>query len=613
MRFSVGIAAVVAGVALTATLLTAPAAPVPTAEKKDAAGSPARPPAEADPRKIAEWHKQAFEQMRAKDYAKAVATYGNILKARPDDVLALYNSACALALNGDKAGALERLRAAVENGFANFGHIARDGDLDSLRDEAAYKALFAQKDDYVRKARERAVDNIVQYLARQKIDAKAYKAVYDEERSFVYLHARPEGEFAEVRRGMEEFAESLWQMIFAHKPDQPLYIVLLTAQDTPKIMPAGVGGFFQREANILFCCERPASKLLNASIVFHEFTHGLHVADQTVLQQEHPIWITEGLSTLFESSRRENGRLTILPSFRLSVIQQAAKAGGTVPWETFVKLDNARFVGNASLCYAQARSMLFFLQEKGLLKAFYDKYTEAPVFARDKTGLDAFEEVFGKTAAEIERDWIAWALKQQVAAVPFLGVVADATGEVLKVRSVIPRSPAAVARIRQDDVIVSVEGTPTRTRDDLMEAVGNRNVGEQIEIRIEREGRPMDVTATLGERPELSGPHPGAPKPVPADRRAQQAPCAGFTVSGAGGDVFVREVGRESPAAKAGIESGWRILKYDKADIKTVRDFLAAVKKSKPGQTVTLAFRKPDGTDAAVTFGVDAVGSAQGE
>jgi hypothetical protein len=565
-----------------------------------------KPPAaetpKPDARKLGEWHKEAMELLKKKDYAKAIEKYEEIIKVTPTDAGALYNLACAYALNGDKARALERLRQSLEDGFVSFIHIARDPDLDSLRGEAAYKKLFARKEEYQRQASERAVRQITENLARQKIDAKAYKSVYDEDRRFVYLYAQSDEEFAVVRRGLEDFAECLWRGLFDHIPDQPLYIVLLTPADSPKAMPIGVGGFFNRDNNILYCAERTAAKLLQASVVLHEFTHGLHWADQFVREQDHPIWITEGLSTLFETSRRENGVLVPLPSYRMSIIQQAVKNGRSVPWNVFTKINQSQFVGNANLCYSQARCMFFYLKEKGMLKAFYDEYTKASSYEGDKSGLEAFAVVFGKPAAAVERDWKEWMLKQQIHVFPFLGVVTEEKNQRLVVKSVVRKSAAAMAGIRKGDVIAALEGTPIETRDDLMEAVGHHNVGDVIEIQLERNGDPLEVKANLVDRPEM--------QTRPSDRSKQteaKDPYIGLAVGESDGDVRVREVEKDSPAEKAGIEPGWRILKLGKTDIKTIRDFLTEVNKSKPGQIVELTIRKTDGTEAVLKLETGAI------
>ena len=560
---------------------------------------PAPPPAatpKPDVRKLAEWNKQALEFLKKKEYPKAIAKYEEILKAAPEDAGVLYNAACAYALSGDKPRALELLRKSVEAGFVSFLHIARDPDLESLRAEAVYKDIFARKEEYLSKASERAAKHITEYLGRNKIDASAYKTVFDGERHFVYLHAKSDEEFALVRQGLEEFADCLWRDLFDHKPEQPLYIVILNSRDCPKVMPRGVGGYFQQEANMLFCSDRPAAMLLQASVVTHEFTHGLHWADQTALDQEHPIWIKEGLSTLFESALREEGKLTPVHSYRLLVVQRAIQRGQTIPLEILMKLDQRRFVGNANLCYAHARYVLMYLREKGLLKAFYDEYVKAASFAADKTGVDAFEVVFGKPVAAVESDWKAWIMKQKTRSVPFLGVVAEEKDARLIVVNVVGKSAAAVAGVRKGDVLGSVAGTPVHTRDDLMEVVGNRAVGDTIEIHLERSGEPMDMPVKLVERPELSAQPPGTAKAA-----TNEVSYAGFSVSEAEqGGVRVKDVDNNSRAANAGLEAGWQILKINTTDIKTVRDFLAAVKKLKPDQTADVTARKPDGTDAPV-------------
>lgn len=554
---------------------------VPLAQVKDVSIHKQQPPpAPPDARKLAEWHQQALSLAQKKEYAKAIAKYEEILKAEPKDTRALYNAACAHALSGDKTNALERLRKSVEEGFVSYAHMERDPDLDTLREEAAYKDLFARKAEYVRQASERAVKRITESLAKEKIEAKAYKAVYDEERHFVYLHAKTDEDFAKARQGLEEFAECLWRDLFTHRPTDPLYIVLLTAADSPKALPNGVGGFFNNGANALFCGDMPSFKLMRSSVVFHEFTHALHWADQVPRRQQHPIWITEGLSTLFETAQRADGKLTALSSYRLSVTQRAAAAGRTIPWEMFAKFSHPQFMANAGLCYSQARSMLFYLHEKGLLKTFYDEYVKESSYAGDKSAMAAFEVAFGKPASEVERDWKEWARKLEIPAIPYLGVGTQEKDQKLTITTVSTNSPAEAAGLRVGDAIVVIEGTPVRTQTDLLETIGNRAVGDEVAIRLERAGKPLDVTAKLVARPGTTA------------RTTEKAPYLGISVVETDGEVQVREVDKRSPAEKAGVKTGWRIVKFAETDIKTVRDFLNAVKKSKPGKSVELTVRK---------------------
>lgn len=57
---------------------------------------------------------------------------------------ALYNSACAHALLGRHEEALKYLQYAVDAGFRDVNHLDTDGDMDSLREDPAFKAIAAQ-------------------------------------------------------------------------------------------------------------------------------------------------------------------------------------------------------------------------------------------------------------------------------------------------------------------------------------------------------------------------------------------------------------------------------------------------------------------------------------
>ena len=60
------------------------------------------------------------------------------LDLAPDDALILYGAACFHARLGEKDRALDYLSRAVESGFENIEWMARDPDLESLRDDPVY-------------------------------------------------------------------------------------------------------------------------------------------------------------------------------------------------------------------------------------------------------------------------------------------------------------------------------------------------------------------------------------------------------------------------------------------------------------------------------------------
>lgn len=526
-------------------------------------------------------HMQGIDLLRKKQFDKSIAIYKQLLASDPEDQIALYNLSCAYALSGKKTEALDLLEKSVKAGYVNFEHIEGDPDMDSLREEPRYKELFANKAEHIKASSEKAVERITKSLKRKGIDAKAYKTHFDNERNFVYLHTKTEEQLKILRTGLEEYAEFQWKTLFQNKPAQPLYIVLLRQQDSRKVLGGRAGGVFNPGTNTLFCGDMPTYKLLRTSVIIHEFTHALHFADQTKRRQRHPIWLIEGLATLFEASDRAKGTCTPRHSYRLNVVQSAVRSGRSVPWLTIMKMQHPQFMRAAQLCYAQSRYMLFYMYEKGYLKKFYDEYTAQSGFKNDKTAAESFEVVFGKPLSAVEHEWKAWVMKQKVPPVPFLGVnMADKNKKVV-VTKVSPNSPAAKAELKAGDVIVSLAGQPIRTRSDLIEAVGNKKVGEEVDISIERGGKAMELTAKLGKRG-------GSPKRV-----AKAGPAyIGLTVEAKEKAVLVKEVAKDSPAAKAGIEVGAAILECQGKKVANIREYLAAVKKAKTGTAFKIKVRK---------------------
>ena len=96
---------------------------------------------EQDPQKKFQSHilngNKAYQK---KDFEAAIEEYKAAVEIYPD-ANATYNLACCYAMKGDKDRALDWLSRAVERGFDDTAHLAKDVDLESLRDDARYKNL----------------------------------------------------------------------------------------------------------------------------------------------------------------------------------------------------------------------------------------------------------------------------------------------------------------------------------------------------------------------------------------------------------------------------------------------------------------------------------------
>lgn len=63
-----------------------------------------------------------------------------------------------------------------------------------------------------------------------------------------------------------------------------------------------------------------------------------------------------------------------------------------------------------------------------------------------------------------------------------------------------PGTAAADAGLQAGDVIIAVDGEPTRTNADVSDAIAQRKPGDKVEIRYVRDGKERTTSATLGSR-----------------------------------------------------------------------------------------------------------------
>jgi hypothetical protein len=232
----------------------------------------------------------------------------------------------------------------------------------------------------------------------------------DEKLKLVFATNTGKEALDEIRRGLTAHAQALRNDLFSHDLDDYVTVAI------PKEWRGSGKGFFNPE-------ERSVIAKAPGAALFHEFTHALHFADQKPLGQFHQNWIIEGLAAVFESSRVLDGHLVPQSNYRLKIIQELARRGQQVPWETYVKFSQKEFMKRPGNHYSQARYMLMYLLDRGLLKKWYDVYTAG--FAQDATGARALEQVLGKSLVEAEKDWVEWVVKLP----PFTGGQEQAKGQ----------------------------------------------------------------------------------------------------------------------------------------------------------------------------------------
>lgn len=153
-----------------------------------------------------------------------------------------------------------------------------------------------------------------------------------------------------------------------------------------------------------------------------------------------------------------------------------------------------------------------------------------------------------------------------------LGVTLRDDAEGVMVASVMPNSPAADAGIRNGDRILGIGDQLISTSSDVIYQVASRRPGEKVAIRINRAGLKGSLRAILASRSDVN-------------RRA----ALGVTLSrGTHGSVRVLAVAPNSPAAKAGLRMGDRIVAIDDHAVTSYRDVIDWIGADHPGDRVRL-------------------------
>ena len=109
---------------------------------------------------------------------------------------------------------------------------------------------------------------------------------------------------------------------------------------------------------------------------------------------ECPAWFNEGMGSLFEHSEDRNGHIRGLTNWRLPGLQQAIREKRILSFDKLLSTTTDEFYGGGtgySQHYAQARYLCYYLQEKGLLTAFYRDFNSSG--QQDKTGVKSLRKV----------------------------------------------------------------------------------------------------------------------------------------------------------------------------------------------------------------------------
>ncbi len=426
------------------------------------------------------------------DYARAATLIEQHLDRSPHDSGMLYNAACAYSRLGDPDRAASYLRQAVESGLTDADQIARDPDLEAIRRHPIYTSLM-------RRLAKRATGPTTDAQGRWRsvYGDDHYRYSRDDERRIAYATALDPTSHREMVKMIERQADHLHRTLFESSPSTDLLVAVPTPHDGRRLFDdERAGGMYEHHLRRLVARDTGSS-------LRHELVHAMHYVHMDLVGQRHPLWIQEGVASLYESYVFEDGGIVFLHNERHNVVHGLARAGGLTPWKKLFRMSDDQFMSRASHHYPQVRSIFEYLADKDRLVLWYNTLLET--FEADPTGAEAFRRCFGDSLTDIERDWRRWVLSR-----PPIDVSIDPGEAVLGVETrlhssndgvlitrVLPGSAAALSRLDIGDVIVSVDDTPTRTLAELRTLIAARQVGDSIAIRARRDREYFTVVVSL--------------------------------------------------------------------------------------------------------------------
>ncbi len=176
-------------------------------------------------------------------------------------------------------------------------------------------------------------------------------------------------------------------------------------------------------------------------------------------------------------------------------------------------------------------------------------------------------------------------------------------GEGALVVAVNEGGPAAKAGLKEDDVIVALDGVKIGSATSLIRVVGLKPAESVATLSVVRGGKTIELKVTLGTRPDVEG--LGAverPEPTP-DANGQ--PRLGLAIDdleprvlsavGLKGGAAIVDVAAGSPADRGGLRRGMVVTEINRKGVKNREELMKELKNAKSGEVVLLRTLVPGG------------------
>jgi serine protease Do len=176
------------------------------------------------------------------------------------------------------------------------------------------------------------------------------------------------------------------------------------------------------------------------------------------------------------------------------------------------------------------------------------------------------------------------------------------------VSQVTPGGPAAKAGVQVSDVITAVNGQTLKDGDQLVETISAAQPGSTVELKLLRDGKPVNVSVKIGDRADIVAEN-GAGKESPEGEEGE----AGATHARLGvslqnltdadreqaglktGSVVIASVEPGSFAEDIGLQKGDVLEEINRHHVATAADVRNIMQSAKPGEALAFKLMRNDG------------------
>ena len=141
-----------------------------------------------------------------------------------------------------------------------------------------------------------------------------------------------------------------------------------------------------------------------------------------------------------------------------------------------------------------------------------------------------------------------------------------------------PGSPADKAGLKPRDIVMSVNGKPVRSSADLRNRMGLTPIGEEVELRVQRGGKPLTLRLRIAELFTMTE-IPGEAVPQLAGVRVSNIE-QGMPAHGMIEGAIITRIEPNSPGAQTGLRQGDVLYGVNRTRVRSVPELLAALRQA---------------------------------